>query len=334
MKTPVKDAASAANAAAYQLEMELVQFRLGDQSIQFNIDLTAETVWATQQQIADLYEKSRPTIVGHVQNIFSEGELVEASVSQVFRQTAADGKSYDVTHYNLDMILSVGYRVSGPKATKFRQWATATLRSYIVDGYALNERRLKDAPHNLAKLAADVRALRADEKNIYASVRDCFKVGSSDYDAQSPACRSFYARLQDKFHFAVTGKTASQIILDRAKHTEPNMGIQAFEGNRPTIDEAKIGKNYLDGEELYRLHILCEQFLLFVESAALRGRQLTMGQLEQKFDSLMVMSDYPVFQGYKDFLRERAVKHAQAEYARWLVRLKQDDVVRIPRARS
>lgn len=329
-KTP-KDAAAAANAAARQLEMELVQFRLGDQSIEFNVDITAETVWATQQQIADLYERDRSVIAKHIQNIVAEGELSEAAVCAKFAQAGPDGKIYEVAHYNLDMILSVGYRVSGPKATRFRQWATATLRSYIVDGYALNERRLKDAPKALAALAAKVRELRSDERNIYASVRDCFKEGSSDYDAQSPACRSFYARLQDKFHFAVTGKTASEIILDRAKHTEPNMGIQAFEGNRPTIDEAKIGKNYLDGEELYRLHILCEQFLLFVESAALRGRQLTMGQLEAKFDALMTMSDYPVFPGYKDYLRDRAVKHAQAEYARWLVRLKADDVQRVPR---
>ena len=128
-----------------------------------------------------------------------------------FATTASDGKTYQVAHYNLDMILSVGYRVSSPKATQFRQWATATLRSYVVDGYAINEARLKDDPHALRKLAAHIRKLRSDEKNIYAAVRDCFKEASVDYDSGSQACRTFYALLQDKFLFAITKNTASQL---------------------------------------------------------------------------------------------------------------------------
>ncbi|MFC7399572.1 RhuM family protein [Chelatococcus sp. GCM10030263] len=323
-----------ANEVAKQLELELVRFSTGDRQIEFNIDITAETVWATQQQIADLFEVDRSVITKHLKNVFESKELEESRVCAIFAHTAADGKAYQVQHYNLDAILSVGYRVSSPKATRFRQWANQTLRSYLVDGYALNERRLKDAPAALAKLAAEVRRLRSDEKNIYASVRECFKVSATDYDTSSPTCRRFYARLQDKFHYAITGSTASQIIIDRADYKKPNMGLQTLAGNLPTRDEINIGKNYLDNDELYRLHILCEQFLLYAESTALRGKQLTMEELDQKFDALIRVNDYPVFPGYKDYLKDKAVRHAQAEYAKFLMRLTKDDVKRIDRRPS
>jgi hypothetical protein len=137
--------------------------------------------------------------------------------------------------------------------------------------------------------------------------------------------------VQDKFHYAITGSTAARIILDRADHRKPNMGMQAFEGNLPTTDEAKIGKNYLDRDELYTLHLLCEQFLLYVESKAMRGKSMTMAELGRKLDELLRVNDYSVFTGWKDFLKDKAIRHAQAEYARFLVRLKKDDVKRIPR---
>jgi hypothetical protein len=305
----------AINKAGEQLEMELVRFKAEKQEIQFNLDLSGETVWATQQQIADLFGRDRRTIGEHIGNIFKDGELEEASVSRKFRQTGADGKTYEILHYNLDLILSVGYRVSSAKATKFRQWATQTLRSYLIDGYALNESRLRDDPRALRRLAAKIRAMRADERNVYASVRECFKESAIDYDKDSQVCRTFYARLQDKFLYAITTKTASQIIIGRADHKKIRMGVQSTKGDEPTLDEAKVGKNYLDADELYTLHILCEQFLLYAESTALRGRQLTMQQLDTKLDQLLETNEYPVFREYKEFLRERAIKHAAVEYA-------------------
>ncbi|HEY1796662.1 MAG TPA: RhuM family protein [Stellaceae bacterium] len=298
-----------------QLEMELVKFRGESQEIQFSLDLSGETVWATQQQIAELFGRDRRTIGEHVSNIFRDKELDETAVCRKFRQTGADGKSYETLHYNLDLILSVGYRVSSAKATLFRQWATQTLRAYILDGYVLNERRLRDDPTSLRQLAAKIRALRADERNVYASVRDCFKESSVDYDKDSQICRSFYARLQDKFVFAITEKTASAIILDRADHKKSKMGVHSTKGEMPTLDETKVGKNYLDSDELYTLHILCEQFLLYAESTALRGRQLTMTQLSAKLDQLLETNEYPVFREYKEYLKDRAIKHATAEYA-------------------
>lgn len=328
-KPPTKTIAQHIKEAAQQLELELVQYRLGNQAINFNLDIDHDTVWATQDQIADLYERDKSVVAKHIKAIFDEGELDEKSVMAIFATTASDGKNYQVQHYNLDMILSVGYRVSSPKATKFRQWATATLKSYIVDGYAINEARLKDSPQALRKLAARIRELRSDEKNIYASVRDCFKEASTDYDSQSKECRSFFALMQDKFLYAVTQSTASQLILGRADRKSANMGIASFAGNQPTVTEAQIGKNYLQTDELYILHILCEQFLLYAESSAIRGKTLTMADLTAKLDSLLSVNDYPVFKGYKDYLRDKAINHAKAEYAMWQRRLAKEETPKL-----
>ena len=310
---------------AVQLELELVRFKAGDKNIEFNVDLTGETVWATQADIAALFDVARSTVSEHIQNIFKSNELDETTCCRKFRQHVSKDREYDVQHYNLDLILSVGYRVSSPKATRFRQWATQTLRSYIVDGYAINEARLKEDHVAANRLAAKLREIRADERNIYASVREYFKVASTDYDASSQKCRTFYATLQDKFHYAITGQTASQIILARADHKKPAMGLTTFEGNLPDMNEAKIGKNYLERDELYTLHLLSEQFLLFIELKALRNQSMTMAELATKLDDLLKFNEYPVFKGYKDYLRDKAVKHAVAEYAMFSVRLRKED---------
>lgn len=325
-----RKAAAKAHKHASQLELELVQFKTGDKSIEFNVDVTSETVWATQADIADLFAVDRTSITKHIKNIFDDKELDEKSVCANFAHTGSDGKSYDVKHYNLDMILSVGYRVNGPKATRFRQWATQTLRSYVVDGYAINEDRLRADPAATNRLAAKLREIRSDEKSIYASVREYFKIASTDYDSNSPKCRKFYATLQDKFHFAVTGETASQLILNRANSKKPAMGVQVFEGNMPTVVESQIGKNYLDRDELYTLHLLSEQFLLYIKSKAIRKKSMTMDELSTKLDELMKFNEYPVFTGYKDYLKDKAINHAKAEYAIFLVRLKREELTALP----
>jgi hypothetical protein len=317
------------NEQANEIETELVRFSVGDRTIEFNIDLTAETVWATQQQIADAFQVARSTVAEHIKNVFKDSELDEKTSCRKFRQDVGDGRQFEVLHYNLDVILAVGYRVNSAKATRFRQWATQTLRAYIVDGFAIDEARLRADPGATNKLAAKLRAIRAEEKNIYASIRDFFKEASVDYDPNSKDCKSFYALLQDKFHYAVSKNTASELIMNRANHKDPNMGIQTFAGNLPTMDEAKIGKNYLDGDELYTMHVLSEQFLLDIQSRALRKLNMTMRQLLTKLDELLKFGDYPVFQGYKDYIKDKAIRHAQAEYARYLVRLKKDDVKKI-----
>jgi len=218
-----------------------------------------------------------------------------------------------IKHYNLDAILSVGYRVNAKNAIAFRQWATQTLKTYLEQGYVINEKALRESPEKLNKLAAAVRALRSEEKQVYAKVRECFKICSSDYDPNSKTVRSFYALLQDKFHHAVTGMTSTKLILDRADHKAESMGMQTIRGDFPTLEEAKTGKNYLNSDELYRLHLLSEQFMLYAESTALTKKEMTMSSLHEKLDQLLVFNDYPVFSGYEDFIKDEALSHARQE---------------------
>lgn len=278
------------------------------------------SVLATQRQIAGLFGVDNSVASKHVRNILEAGELDrEATVANFAIVRLEGGRSVtrEVEHYNLDMILSVGYRVSSAKATEFRKWATQTLRQYITDGFALNESRLRSDPNALRDLAAQVRALRSHEKSIYQAVRDCFKVASTDYDNQSPKVHSFYARLQDKFLFAITGKTASELILERADAAKHNMGLTSTAGALPKKGDTTVGKNYLQRDEVYVLHILCEQFLLYAESRAIRGKSMTMDDLAQKLDELLKTNDYAVFPGYRDFLKDRAMEHAATEWKRF-----------------
>lgn len=307
-----------------QQSLELVPFNEGDVEIRFGFDALNETVWATQQQIAELFERDANTIGEHLQNLFSEGELGREATTRKFRVVRPEGGravARDIDHYNLDAILAVGYRVSSKRATAFRQFATRTLKSYIIDGYAINERRLRGDPQALKELAAKVRELRAGERQIYAAVREVFKVSASDYSSSSQICKSFYAKLQDKFHYAVTGMVAASIILDRADGSLPNMGLISMRGPAPTLDDATVGKNYLDRDEIYTLHLLCEQWMLFVETKAFRGQRMTMRQLAEKLDELLALSDYPVFQEYKSYLKDHAVAHARRELAAYQRRM-------------
>jgi hypothetical protein len=306
--------------AATQMEMELVRFDGENAPVDLNFDWSHETVWASQKQIADLFGVERSVVTKHISNIFESGELEAEATCANFAQVRLEGGrqvSRDVEHYNLDVILSVGYRVSSAKATEFRKWATQTLRRYITDGFALNESRLRTDPNALRELAAQVRALRSEEITIYQAVRDCFKIAANDYDKDSPKVRSFYAILQDKFLYAITKKTASELIIERADAAKHNMGVQTTKGKTPTLAEAKTGKNYLETDELYVLHILCEQFLLYAESKAIRGQSMTMDELATKLDSLLTTNEYPVFGGYREYLVKAAAMHAEKEWRRF-----------------
>ena len=250
---------------------------------------------------------------GHLASIYKEGELDRALVEREFRATGSDGKLYKHLRYGLDAILSVGYRVSSKRGTAFRKWASGVLKDYLVQGFALNEARLKDDPTTLRQLAAKVRALRADEMNVYLGVREIFKFGASDYDPKSEITRRFYTRLQDKFIYAVTGKPAAQIVYERADAAEPNMGLQTMKGTHPTLADAQIGKNYLKEDELYSLHILCEQFLLFAELRFARGVGLTMQEMDRKFDELLQVQGVPIFKQYESYVKDKALEHAGRE---------------------
>jgi hypothetical protein len=296
-----------------ELPFELIHYETPDCSADFTLDLSNETLWATQQQIADAFGISTSTVRGHLTNIFKDGELDEPTVARYFRAAGADGRVYRYLQYSLDAVLSVGYRVSSKRATAFRRWATQTLKDYIVQGFALDEQRLRDDSNALRELAARVRALRSDEKNIYGAVRDVFAFASTDYESSSQEARSFFARLQDKFTYAITGQESAEVLLERADHTLRNMGLQTMKGASPSVGDAIVAKNYLDSDELYALHILCEQFLLFVESRSLRGNDLTMAEMSSKFDELIKVQGHPVFLNYKAFIAQKAKNHALKE---------------------
>lgn len=274
-----------------------------------------DTVWVTQKDMAHLFNTDVSGIGRHLSNVFETGELDEKSNVQKM-QIAHSTKP--VNFYSLDSIISVGYRVNAKKATQFRIWATGIIKQYIRDGYVINEALLRQYPDKLNKLAAKIRELRASEKNVYASVRECFKLAACDYEPSSNEVKRFYSLLQDKFHHAVTGMTASKLILDRANHAEEKMGVVHTKASIPTLQESKTGKNYLAGSELYRLHLLSEQFLLYAESTALRGENMTMKQLHDQLDNLLKLNGYPVFGGYEDFLKDKADAHAEREYKSYI----------------
>lgn len=294
-----------------------VAFTEGLAEVYLKFDQDTQRIWASQAQIAQIFGVDRTVITKHIGNIFEEGELRESANVQKLHTT---GGGRSTTLYTVDVIISVGYRVNSKVATRFRQWATQTLKTYLEQGYVINEKALRKSPEKLNKLAAEIRALRSEEKQVYAKVRDCFKLSASDYDPSSKEVRHFYAVLQDKFHHAVTTMTSSKLIMDRANHAVDNMGLQSFAGACPTLQEARVGKNYLHEDELYRLHLLSEQFLLYAESTALTQKPMTMASLQDKLDELLRFNGLPVFDGYRDFLKEEAMDHAQREWEYYKVR--------------
>jgi hypothetical protein len=308
-----------------QGELPLVHYETPECVADLSFDPSNETIWATQQQIAALYGVGVAAINKHIANIYTEAELTPEgtfSKMEIVRLEGTRSVRRLIEHYNLDVILSVGCRVSSKKATEFRRWATQTLRQYITQGFALDESRLQRDPGALKELAAKVRALRANEMNIYQAVREVFAFGSSDYDKTSPEVRKFHAKIQDKFLYAVTGLTAAEIKLARANHTLPSMGLTSMRGEFPKPEDVTIGKNYLSGDELYGLHILCEQFLLLVESKAIRGQTFTMRQLSEKFDQLLALQGHTVFAEYVEFIANKANAHAHKEFDLWRERTK------------
>lgn len=300
---------------------EVVQYSVQGEAdpVDFRLDTETESIWATQAQMASLFETTQQTISYHLGNVWKDRELDESINT---KKVGIDSSKKPVTVYSLDAIISVGYRVNSTKATRFRQWATSTIKAFIEQGYVINDKALRESPEKLNKLAAEIRALRAEEKNVFAKVRECFKVGSSDYEPSSKQVKKFYALLQDKFHHAVTGQTGSKLKMDRADHTAENMGVQTFQGKQPTMREALSGKSYLSSDELYRLYLLSEQFLLFAESTALAGRKMTMESLHRQLDRLLELNDYPVFEGWRDYLKETADRHVRQEMLLYKKRLK------------
>lgn len=298
----------------------ILTFRSEGKEVAVHLDSPENTVWATANGIADLFGCTTRNVEMHIKNVYRDGEVDEFGTTKTLFEVRREGEravERAVVHYSLDVILAVGYRISGKRATGFRRWASERLKEYLVRGYAVNEERLKDDPAALKALAAKLRSIRTGEKAMYEKVREVFKHSSADYDVESHAARTFFAIAQDKFHYAVTGKTAADIVLERADASKENIGLVTFSGKQPCLDDARVGKNYLNEDELRALENISEQFLLFAESKAFRGQKMTMEELSFKLNTLLTANDYPVLYQYDGYRRKAANEHAKQALGEW-----------------
>lgn len=314
----VRDAgASALRGMANKLETPKATFEIAEAKIEFDVDVDRDTVWATQAQMAELFGKDVNTIGEHLLNAYRDGEISREATTRKFRVVRTEGTRQverDVDHFNLDAILAVGTRARSPRATQFRQWANKILKDYIVHGYALNEKRLRDDPAAVQSLAEKVREIRFDEKNLYARVRECVAAVASDYDPASDQVRSFFARMQDKFHWAACEQTAQDLLLSRADANKERMGMTAQLNARPTLKDAETAKNYLSEHELKLQMVAGDAFFAYVENMMLRDKTLTTTQLLAKIDEVFKFNEMPVFPGYRGFRGDQAKKHVKVQY--------------------
>ncbi len=297
---------------------EFILFKTEDEKISVDVRLEDETVWLTQDQIAMLFGVERPGITQHIKNIFSEGELYENSVSKKFLRTATDGKKYNTKHYNLDMIISLGYRVNSKVATQFRIWATKRLNEYIRKGFTMDDERLKNLGGGgyWKELLQRIRDIRASEKVFYRQVLDIYAT-SIDYDPKADVSVEFFKKIQNKIHFAVHGQTAAEIIFNRVDAEKEFLGLTTFSGNRPYLKDVTIAKNYLDEKELRALGQIVSGYLDFAERQAEREQVMTMKNWAEHLDRILTMSGEQLLQGAGTVSHEKAVKKATTEYNKY-----------------
>lgn len=290
--------------------------------IRVDVLLQNESVWLTQKTIAELFGVQRPAITKHLGNIFDSGELEENSVSSILEHTAEDGKIYSTKFYNLDAIISVGYRVNSTKATQFRIWATQTLREYIIKGFVLDDNRLKQGQAIFGKdyfreLLQRVRSIRASERRIYQQVTDIFAECSIDYDNNADITKNFYATVQNKFHFAITGKTAAEIIFKTADSQKENMGLTTWKNSpngRVLKSDVVVAKNYLQEKEIKQLERTVTGYFDYIEGLIERENTFTMSQLAESVNKFLNFNDYKVLEGKGKITKLQADKKAIIEY--------------------
>jgi hypothetical protein len=272
---------------------EIILYQTEDGVTKINLREIEGTVWLVQEEIADLFGKGRSTIAEHIQNILNEGELVENSVCRNFRRTAQDGKNYNTLHYNLDMILAVGYRVRSPRGVQFRKWANTVLKEYLVKGFAMNDERLKQADQwdYFDEWLARIRDIRASEKRFYQKVRDLYTT-AVDYDKTSEQAQLFFKKVQNKMLWAVTGKTAAELIKNRGDATKPNMGLVAWKGLIVRKGDVAIAKNYLQQGEIENLNRIVTMYLDYAEEQARRRNTINMAQWEEKLDAFLQFNEH------------------------------------------
>lgn len=311
-------------------EKEVVLYQTDDGNINVSVIYYNESFWLTQKAMAELFGVNTPAISKHLTNIFSDGELEKTSVISILETTASDGKKYNTQYYNLDAIIAVGYRVNSYKATKFRQWATKTLREYIIKGFVINDDMLKNGKafgkDYFDELLERIKEIRASERRFYQKITDIYAQCSYDYDSKSEITRTFFQTVQNKLLFAITGHTAPELIYDRADSSKEHMGMQTWKyapDGKILKSDVTVSKNYLSKEELSGLNDIVSMYLDYAENQAKRNKLMSMNDWVTKLDSFLHFNEYDLMQNIGIVSREVANSLAIKEYEKY--RIIQDD---------
>jgi hypothetical protein len=301
---------------------EIIIYQTPDGETNLDVRLDEETVWLTQAQISQLFGVDRTVISKHLKNIVNTGELVELSMCAIFAHMGNDGKqTYQTKYYNLDAILSVGYRVNSKNATQFRIWATARLKEYIIKGFTMDDERLKKLGGGTYwyELLNRIRDIRSSEKVIYRQVLDLYAT-SVDYDPKSPVSAEFFKIVQNKLHYASHGHTAAEVIYERADSDKPFMGLTVFSGEQPTLKDISIAKNYLNEEELKILNNLVSGYFDFAEIQAMKRKPMYMEDYIRQLDAILVSTGEKVLNDAGTISHEQALEKAKEEYKKYQVK--------------
>ena len=307
------------------IEDEIVLYQSEDGNVKVDVLFQDETVWLTQEQMAQLFGKGRTTITEHIGNIFKEGELKEEKVCRKFRHTTQHGaiegllQTQEVKYYNLDVIISVGYRVKSRQGTMFRIWATQRLRDYIIRGYALNEERFKkgSSMNYFRELIEKIREIRLEEKVFYQQIKDIYKT-SIDYDPSDEMTVQFFKEVQNKLLWAVSEKTAAELVYYRANASLPMMGLTSTGiVEKVRKQDILVGKNYLNEDELKALKLIVEQYLAYAESQALAHRPMYMRDWKERLDVILKLNERNVLEGPGEISHELAKQKAESEYSKY-----------------
>lgn len=299
-------------------QSQFLLYQTSDGQTRLEVRLENETVWLSQNQMAELFQTTKQNVSLHIRNIFKEGELPEGSVVKEYLTTAADGKNYKTSFYNLDVIISVGYRVKSHRGTQFRIWATQRLREYIVKGFALDDERLKRAGggNYFEELLARIRDIRSSERVFWRKVLEIYAT-SIDYDPAVEASQTFFATVQNKIHWAAHGHTAAEIVNERADAARPNMGLTNWRGAQPTKGEAAIAKNYLTTVELETLNRIVTAYLEFAELQALNRKPMYMRDWIAKLDDFLRMGERDILAHAGTISHEQALRKAELEFEKF-----------------
>ena len=299
---------------------EIIIYQTDDGLTHIDVKMEDETVWLTQAQLVQLYQTSKSNVSEHIKHIFEEGELEENAVVRKFRTTAADGKNYNTTYYNLDMIISLGYRVKSSIATNFRRWATERLKEYMIKGFTMDDERLKQLGGGSywKELLDRIRDIRSSEKVLYRQVLDLYAT-SVDYDPTSAESVRFFKIVQNKLHYAAHGHTAAEVIYQRADASKPFMGLKTFKGEMPVLSDVKVAKNYLDEDELKILNNLVSGYFDFAEVQAMRHNPMHMSDYIEHLDRVLSTTGEKLLEGVGTVSHKQAMEKAEQEYRKYQV---------------